>query len=95
VTRTKHDIVELLYDKLQVYSKKEVAQIVETFFELLKESLEKEQDVVLSGFGKFQVTHKAKRIGRNPRTGEVTEISARKVVTFHPSSVLRKKINNG
>ena len=91
---TKHELVELLYDTLRIYSKREVTEIVESFFEIMKESLENGEDVVLSGFGKFHVAEKNSRIGRNPRTGEVTEIAARKVVTFRPSAVLRKKINS-
>jgi integration host factor subunit alpha len=60
---------------------------------LLKGSLENGEDVLLSGFGKFNVKAKSARKGRNPQTGEAVMLEARKVVTFKPSGTLRKKVN--
>jgi len=93
VTKTKHDLVELIYNTLQVYSKRDVISIVESFFEIMKKELENKHEIVLSGFGKFRVIKKAERMGRNPRTGESTIIKARHVVTFRPSLKLREKTN--
>jgi len=59
----------------------------------LKGRLENGEDVLLSGFGKFNVKAKSARKGRNPQTGEAVMLEARKVVTFKPSGTLRKKVN--
>ena len=59
----------------------------------LKGSLEKGEDVLVSGFGKFCVKAKAERKGRNPATGEVAVLPARRVVTFKCSGKLREKVN--
>jgi integration host factor subunit alpha len=56
-------------------------------------SLENGADVLLSGFGKFNVKAKSARKGRNPLTGEVLMLEARRVVTFKPSGKLREKVN--
>ena len=94
MTRTKNDLIELIYNTLQVYSKRDVSNIVENFFELMKKELESHNEVVLSGFGKFRVISKKERMGRNPRTGKSTVIHPRHVVTFRSSLLLRSKINN-
>ena len=90
---TKADIVENLYEKLGVYSKKEAAQIVEVVFEAIKETLSSGEKLKISGFGNFVVRTKQKRIGRNPKTGDKITISARKVLTFKPSQVLKNALN--
>lgn len=92
MTLTKAHIVENLFNQ-NVFTKTESAQIVETLFELIKQSLESGQDVLISGFGKFSVKEKNQRRGRNPQTGEPIILSPRRVVTFKCSGVLREKIN--
>ena len=69
------------------------AHIVENLFELIKQSLEQGDDVLISGFGKFSVHAKHQRRGRNPQTGESMELPSRRVVTFHYSGVLKEKVN--
>ena len=64
-------------------------EIVETFFEEIKKSLERNEPVKLSGFGIFELRDKRERPGRNPKTGEEAPISARRVVTFRPGQKLR------
>jgi integration host factor subunit alpha len=91
-TLTKAHIVENLFGK-NLFTKTESAQIIETLFELLKQSLENGDDVLISGFGKFCVRAKHQRRGRNPQTGEPVILESRKVVTFKCSGVLRDKIN--
>jgi integration host factor subunit alpha len=75
------------------FSKKEVAKIVETIFDLIKENLEKEDKIKISGFGNFVVRKKRARRGRNPQTGDDIEISSRRILTFKPSQVLRGGLN--
>ena len=87
----KIDIVESAYDQLGI-SRKDCVRIVESFFDLIKDGLGKGKDVMISGFGKWTVKAKKKRRGRNPQTGEPLNISARKVISFKASSVLRREL---
>ncbi len=89
---TKADIVEALYEKVG-FSKKEAADLVELVFDTLKATLAKGQKIKISGFGNFVVREKRSRVGRNPQTGQSIEISARRVLTFRPSQVLRSDVN--
>ena len=66
--------------------------LLETLLELMKNSLEKGDDVLISGFGKFCVKEKAERKGRNPATGDDLILPSRKIVSFKCSSVLRDRI---
>jgi len=85
---TKVDIVEAIYEKVG-FSKKEVSKIVESIFDIIKESLQKEDKIKISGFGNFVVRKKRARRGRNPQTGDDIEISSRRILTFKPSQVLK------
>ena len=91
-TLTKAHIVENLFAK-NLFTKGESAQIIETLFELLKQSLEEGDDVLISGFGKFCVREKDQRTGRNPQTGEPVMLPPRKVVTFKCSKLLKERVN--
>src|SRR3954466_12347999 len=92
---TKADIIENVYEKVGGFSKKEAAEIVEVVFDLIKETLEAGEKIKISGFGNFVVRDKNSRIGRNPQTGEEITISARRVLTFKPSQVLKNALNGG
>jgi integration host factor subunit alpha len=92
---TKADIVDAVYSRLGGYSKREAAEIVELVFEVLKDTLETGEKVKISGFGNFVVREKKERKGRNPQTSEEITISARKVLTFKPSQVLKAQLNEG
>jgi len=89
---TKIDIIQSVYERLGV-PKKDSARIVESVFELMKDSLAKGDKIKISGFGNFIVKEKQPRRGRNPQTGEEISISARKVLTFKSSQVLRRALN--
>ncbi|HVE86822.1 MAG TPA: integration host factor subunit alpha [Myxococcales bacterium] len=91
---TKADIIEGVYEKVG-FSKKESAEIVELVFDTVKETLERGDKIKISGFGNFQVRQKKARVGRNPQTGKEIEISARRVLTFRPSQVLKTALNAG
>src|SRR5256885_957190 len=90
---TKADIVETVYEKVGGFSKKEAAEIVETVFDTIKETLERGEKIKISGFGNFVVRDKNSRVGRNPQTGKEITISARRVLTFKPSQVLKNALN--
>ena len=92
MTLTKLDIVQNVSDKLGL-SKRDSSRIVESVFEIMKEQLSKGNTVKISGFGNFVVKNKKARKGRNPQTGSEMEISARTVLTFKSSPILRKKLN--
>jgi integration host factor subunit alpha len=81
-----------VYEKVG-FSKKEAIQVVETNFDLMKETLEQGEKIKISGFGNFVVRQKRARRGRNPQTGDDIEISARKILTFKPSQVLKNSLN--
>ncbi len=91
---TKSDIIEAVYERLGGFSKKETATIVETTLDLIKEALTRGEKVKISSFGSFAVRAKRKRRGRNPKTGQALEISARRVLTFKPSQVLKAALNS-
>ena len=92
MTLTKADIIESIQDKLG-FTKSKSAEAVEKLLEIIKKTLESDEDVLISGFGKFCVKKKRKRKGRNPATGDDMMLDPRKVVTFKCSGKLRNKIN--
>lgn len=89
---TKADLVDAIYDNLPI-DKQKATQIVEDWVEIIKDGLEKDSKVMISGFGVFEVKGKHARPGRNPQTGGKITLSARKVVKFKASQILRKAIN--
>jgi integration host factor subunit alpha len=91
-TVTKADIVEQVYQKIG-FSKKEASELVELVFGTLKDVLCQGDKVKISGFGNFVVRKKNDRIGRNPQTGDQIRITARRVLTFRPSQVLKAMLN--
>jgi len=90
---TKVDIIESICEKIGI-PKKDCIRIVESVFEIIKDDLDKGDDVMISGFGKWTVKAKKKRKGRNPQTGKELMIAARKVVTFRPSQMLKRTLND-
>ena len=91
MTLTKNDIVEKVHEV--GFTKKVAEDVVESLLEIIKQTLEAEEDVLVSGFGKFCVKEKRPRRGRNPATGSDMTLWGRKVVTFKCSGKLREKIN--
>lgn len=90
---TKADMAERLYDELGL-NKRESKELVELFFEQIRQSLEQGSNVKLSGFGNFVLRDKSQRPGRNPKTGEEIPISARRVVTFRPGQKLKIRVED-
>ncbi len=88
---TKADFAESLYEELGL-NKREAKEIVELFFDEIKGSLTKGEQVKLSGFGKFELRDKNSRPGRNPKTGEEIPITARRVVTFRSGQKLKARV---
>ncbi|MBW1708600.1 MAG: integration host factor subunit alpha [Deltaproteobacteria bacterium] len=90
---TKADIISAVQQKMG-FSRRLTSEVVDDLFEIIKKTLLNGESVKISGFGNLEVREKNARRGRNPRTGEEITISARKVLRFKPSQVLRKAINN-
>jgi len=91
---TKAELAEHLFEKVGL-SKRDAKDMVECFFEEIRETLEKGEQVKLSGFGNFDIREKSERPGRNPKTGEDIPISARRVVTFRPGQKLKSRVESG
>lgn len=89
---TKADLVDAIHEKIG-FSKKEAADMVELIFDTIKGALTEGDKIKISGFGNFVVREKRARTGRNPQTGSAIQISARRVLTFKPSQVLRTEVN--
>jgi integration host factor subunit alpha len=90
-TLTKAELAELLFEQVGL-NKREAKDMVETFFDEIRDALERGESVKLSGFGNFQLRDKPQRPGRNPKTGEEIPITARRVVTFHASQKLKSMV---
>ena len=88
---TKADMAERLFEELGL-NKREAKEMVEKFFEVIRQSLESGEQVKLSGFGNFDLREKKQRPGRNPKTGEEIPISARRVVTFKAGQKLKQRV---
>ena len=88
---TKSDIVAKVHEL--GFTKKKAVDTVESLLEIIKSTLEKGDDVLVSGFGKFCIKDKKQRRGRNPATGSDLILRERKVVTFKCSGKLRDRIN--
>lgn len=95
MTLTKADLVQQVYKTHPAMTKAQATNSVEAFLAISKTALINGDDLLLSGFGKFNVKDKKSRRGRNPQTGDELTLDARRVVTFKPSGILRTKINNG
>ena len=92
MTLTKAEIVQEVY-KNHNLTKAEASEAVESFLRLSKDTLINGSDLLISGFGKFNVRDKKSRRGRNPQTGEDLILDARRVVTFNPAGILRNRVN--
>ena len=88
---TKAHLADLLFEQIGL-NKRESKDMVDSFFDLIATQLVEGADVKISGFGNFQIREKAPRPGRNPRTGELIPIEARRVATFHASHKLKAVI---
>lgn len=90
---TKKEFVELFAKKGEFASKAEAEKKAKAFLETLEEALVKGEEVIFTGWGKWEVVEKAERIGRNPQTGEEITIPARKAIKFKAGKALEEKIN--
>ena len=88
---TRQNMAESLFKELGL-NKKKARELVKSCFEELTASLAVGENVRLSGFGNFDLRDKSERPGRNPKTGEDIQITARRVVTFRPGQKLKDRV---
>ena len=88
MTLTKADLTDLVFEKVGL-NKREADDMVDAFFEEIRSTLVRKEIVKLSGFGNFEIRDKKQRPGRNPKTGDECLVTARRVVSFHPSQKLK------
>ena len=92
-TTTRSTLSEAVFKNVGL-SRNESATLVDSVFGEILKSLIQGDDVKISSFGTFVVRQKKERIGRNPKTGQEVPITARSVVTFRASNVLKSKVNS-
>ncbi|MDA9651350.1 integration host factor subunit alpha [Pelagibacteraceae bacterium] len=90
---TRSTLSEAVYRNVGL-SRNESAMLVDSVFNEISKSLIDGHDVKISSFGTFIVRNKKERIGRNPKTGEEVPITARQVVTFRSSNVLKSEVSD-
>ncbi len=93
-TLTRMDLADAVFREVGL-SRSECAQLVETVLSQVSDALAKGDTVKISSFGTFSVRDKAARIGRNPKTGDEVPISPRRVLTFRPSHLMKKRVAVG
>ena len=94
MTLTKAELADILVEKVGNISKNDAKEIVELFFEEIRATLERGEEIKISGFGNFQLRDKPQRPGRNPKTGKEVPITARRVVIFHASQKLKGMVEH-
>lgn len=93
-TVTKNELIQVVMDNSSQLTRMEAYRLVEDFFDVMTKSLEEGDEVKVSGFGNFVLRDKSPRVGRNPKTKEEFPISARRVVSFHTSNLLKEQIKD-
>lgn len=92
-TVTRAHLMNVVHKKFG-YSRAESSDVVDSIIEEMNKALETDGEVKISSFGTFKVRQKKQRVGRNPKTKEEVPISARNVISFYASNLLKKNINN-
>ena len=87
------DIAEAIYRQVGL-SRNESSDMVGTIIEQISQTLDAGEQVKITSFGSFLVRNKKERVGRNPKTGQEVPITPRRVLSFRPSHILRKKVNS-
>jgi DNA-binding protein HU-beta len=89
---TKNDLVERLAEDYEL-TKSYARQLVDSMLDMITVAAQKGEEVALFGFGKFKVTERGARKGRNPQTGEAVKIAASKNLKFTPARSLKTSLN--
>lgn len=87
----KNELVSIVADKLNM-TRAQTEDVIDTFLDTIQETLSKDEKVVVSGFGTFEVRTRVARSGRNPRTGEEINIPELKTPAFKAGKVLKDNV---
>ncbi len=90
---TKSELIELLIDQQSHLPVKDVELAIKSMLDHMSASLANGERIEIRGFGSFSLHYRAPRIGRNPKTGESVELSAKYVPHFKPGKELRELVN--
>jgi DNA-binding protein HU-beta len=90
---TKKEFIALYAEKANFETKADAERKLDAVLDLFEEVLVKGEEVNFTGWGKFEVKETAERVGRNPKTGEEVQISAKKVVKFKAGKGLADKVD--
>lgn len=90
---TKKEFVELYFEKGEFETKTEAERKMKAFLETVEEALVQGEDIIFTGWGKWEIVERAERIGRNPKTGEEVVIPTRKAIKFKAGKSLEEKVN--
>lgn len=88
----KADLINQIAKEMNI-SKQEAESGVNLFFQMIKEALQRGEEIELRGFGSFRFRERQARAGRNPRTGAPVKVPPKKVLYFKPSKLLKHMIN--
>lgn len=92
MTITRAHLTDSVHNRLDL-PKAKCANLVESVFDIMKNTLENGEDILVSGFGKFCIKGKRDRRGKNPWTGEEMMLGSRRIVTFKCSGALKDRLN--
>jgi len=90
---TKSELIDILADKLNHLSAKDVEIAVKEILEMMAQTLSKGERIEIRGFGSFSLHYRAPRVGRNPKTGDSVELAGKYVPHFKPGKELRERVN--
>jgi len=92
VTLVKKNLSNALFKQFD-FTRRQSAQAVDALLEIIKQTLANDEEILITGFGRFYINKKRQRRGRNPKTGENLMLDPRRVVKFRATGVLRDKLN--
>lgn len=92
-TVTRAEVTDALVEQIGL-TRQECSELLDTTLDLIGAALKRDGVVKLSRFGNFVVREKTAREGRNPKTGQEALISARRVVSFRPSPLLKSRVDD-
>ena len=92
MTLVKKNLSNALFKQFD-FTRRQSAQAVDALLEIIKQTLANDEEILITGFGRFYINKKRQRRGRNPKTGENLMLDPRRVVKFRATGVLRDKLN--
>ena len=91
---TKRDLIDEVNRRFPHLSRLDSEVIINSIFGSMVDAMEREERIEIRGFGSFVVKHRRARGGRNPKTGAIVSVSAKRVPFFKVGKELRQRVNN-